>query len=89
VQEKPDHLKARGGVWFESETLKVHLGVDPDFVPAQKAHPDFSVTGLAELASTLSTAGCKISEEESIDGKARFFTKDPFGNRIEFIELMP
>ena len=26
---KPEHLRARGGVWFQTETLQLHLGVDP------------------------------------------------------------
>src|SRR5690554_4624320 len=36
---KPEHLAVRGGCWFESGALKVHLGVEADFVPARKAHP--------------------------------------------------
>ena len=36
---KPPHLAARGGCWFETRDVKIHLGVDPDFRPARKAHP--------------------------------------------------
>src|SRR5262249_25076277 len=38
---KPAHLTTRGGCWFERGSLKVHLGVEPDFRPAKKAHPAF------------------------------------------------
>jgi hypothetical protein len=38
-QPKPPHLAARGGCWFETDRVKVHLGVDADFRPAKKAHP--------------------------------------------------
>jgi hypothetical protein len=40
---KPQHLAMRGGCWFETAQVKVHLGVEPDFVPARKAHPAFIV----------------------------------------------
>ena len=36
---KPPELAKRGGAWFESGAVKVHLGVEPDFRPARKAHP--------------------------------------------------
>ena len=40
---KPPNLAKRGGCWFESGALKVHLGVEADFRPARKAHPAFIV----------------------------------------------
>ena len=36
---KPAEQRRRGGCWFEAGTVRVHLGVDPDFRPARKAHP--------------------------------------------------
>src|ERR1700722_4928457 len=33
---KPPHLAVRGGCWFERGPLKVHLGVEQDFVPTRK-----------------------------------------------------
>ena len=36
---KPPALAVRGGVWFETPALKIHLGVEKDFRPARKAHP--------------------------------------------------
>jgi hypothetical protein len=55
---KPPHLAVRGGCWFERGSLKVHLGVEENFVPARKAHPAFIVEGLRELAAGLQRAGC-------------------------------
>jgi hypothetical protein len=40
---KPQHLAMHGGCWFETAQVKVHLGVEPDFVPARKVHPAFIV----------------------------------------------
>jgi len=57
---KPPALAARGGAWFESGRLKVHLGVDRDFRPAQKAHPGLLVTGLEALIERLRAADVEI-----------------------------
>jgi catechol 2,3-dioxygenase-like lactoylglutathione lyase family enzyme len=83
---KPANLAPRGGCWFESGPLKVHLGVDPHFVPARKAHPAFVVEGLTELIEILRQAGCKVTEDQPLEGYNRKFVDDPFGNRIELLE---
>ena len=49
---KPSGLAARGGCWFEDGELKVHLGVEKNFVPAKKAHPAFIVDDLTCLLYT-------------------------------------
>ena len=46
---KPVELAIRGGCWFEHGALRIHLGVQDDFVPATKAHPAFAVTDLERL----------------------------------------
>ncbi|HLY04387.1 MAG TPA: VOC family protein [Rhizomicrobium sp.] len=83
---KPAELAARGGCWFESGALKVHLGVEADFRPARKAHPAFAVRGLAELVARLQEAGYEIRKADLADTH-RVFTFDPFGNRIELTEV--
>jgi catechol 2,3-dioxygenase-like lactoylglutathione lyase family enzyme len=83
---KPANLAARGGCWFESGQVKVHLGIDPHFVPARKAHPAFVVEGLTELIEILQQAGCKLTDDQPLDGYNRKFVDDPFGNRIELME---
>lgn len=84
---KPENLQARGGCWFQCGTQEVHIGVQADFTPAKKAHPGFTVNALEQLKSRLIAADCPITEEPPIAGRARFFTNDPFGNRIEFLEF--
>jgi catechol 2,3-dioxygenase-like lactoylglutathione lyase family enzyme len=83
---KPPHLVARGGCWFERGALKVHLGAEATFVPAQKAHPAFIVEGLRELATSLQRAGYRISRDQPLEGYERLYVDDPFGNRIELME---
>ncbi|REB08186.1 glyoxalase [Sporosarcina sp. BI001-red] len=84
--EKPENLKSRGGCWFQCGAQEVHIGIQSNFLPAKKAHPGFMVSNLSELRRQLEDAACLINEEPPIAGRARFFTHDPFGNRIEFLE---
>ena len=83
---KPASLAARGGAWFEHGDLHVHLGVDPEFRGAKKAHPAFQVTGLASFSARLRQAGAPVTEDDLLPGFARLFVHDPFGNRIELLE---
>jgi catechol 2,3-dioxygenase-like lactoylglutathione lyase family enzyme len=86
---KPPELAERGGCWFEGGSLKVHLGVEKNFIPARKAHPAFIVDGLRDLITKIEQAGYKVTEDQPIAGCDRKHIEDPFGNRIELIELQP
>jgi len=82
---KPPVLAARGGCWFGAGPAILHLGVEPSFAPARKAHPALLVDDLDALAATLTAAGYEcIPADGEIPGIRRFHTSDPFGNRIEF-----
>ena len=83
---KPDELAGRGGCWFASGAVTVHLGVDRNFVAAGKAHPAFIVDGLAVMEKKLKQAGYRVTEDEPLPGCDRRHVHDPFGNRIELIE---
>lgn len=84
--EKPENLRSRGGVWFQSSSLQLHLGVDPQFCPAAKAHVAFHVTNLEAVKEGLTTAGYTIKEDEPLPGYRRFYVEDPFGNRTEVLQ---
>ncbi len=84
--EKPEALRGRGGLWFRAGAVEVHLGVDADFRPALKAHPAFRAAGIDGLAERLVAAGHPVRWDEAIAGRRRFFSADPCGNRLEFIE---
>jgi catechol 2,3-dioxygenase-like lactoylglutathione lyase family enzyme len=83
---KPSQLATRGGCWFESSAVTVHLGIDKNFIAARKAHPAFIVDGLIDLEKKLKQAGYKVTTDEPIEGCDRCHVEDPFGNRIELIE---
>ena len=83
---KPPVLAVRGGAWFERGPLKIHLGVDRDFRPAQKAHPGLLVSGLDALVERLRAAGHVVVDDEPLAGYQRVYVNDPFGNRLELME---
>ena len=83
--EKPGPLSERGGCWFRSGTTIVHVGVDPEFRPQGKAHPAFLFGELDQLAGRLEAAGHDVSWDEALPDRRRFYSADPFGNRIEFM----
>src|SRR3954468_24417148 len=83
---KPAELAKRGGVWFESDVVKVHLGVDANFHSARKAHPGLLVRNLSALVLRLREAGVEVSEAEPTPGYDHVYASDPFGNRLEFLE---
>lgn len=85
---KPAHLAARGGAWFEAGELKVHLGVDADFRPAQKAHPAFEVDDLATLSEACTASGYRVISDQPLKGYTRVYVYDPFGNRIKLMERL-
>jgi catechol 2,3-dioxygenase-like lactoylglutathione lyase family enzyme len=86
---KPEHLAKRGGAWFESAHVKVHLGVETDFRPARKAHPGLLIQGLAALLDRLRAEGYPVTQDEPLPGYQRAYVDDPFGNRLELMEREP
>lgn len=83
--EKPQALRSRGGCWFCSGSTQLHIGVEAEFSPQRKAHPAFCVTDLDSLAEQLVAAGSEVIWDTALPDRKRFYTADPFGNRIEFI----
>lgn len=86
---KPANLEAHGGCWFEEGDLRVHLGVEPDFRSARKAHPAFVVDDLDALRGVLEDASVEIADDQPLSGFKRFHASDPFGNRLEFLQPTP
>ena len=83
---KPPELAKRGGCWFESGEVQIHLGVEKDFRPAKKAHPALHCRDYEALLQRLSQADVPVAEVGDIPGVRRCHIYDPFGNRIELIE---
>jgi catechol 2,3-dioxygenase-like lactoylglutathione lyase family enzyme len=80
--EKPGPLQARGGVWFVEG---IHVSGEEEFIPARRAHPALRVGDLDALAARLAAAGCAVEWDDRWPGVRRFYTSDPFGNRLEVL----
>jgi catechol 2,3-dioxygenase-like lactoylglutathione lyase family enzyme len=87
--EKPEALRERGGVWFRCGEQQLHVGVEDDFTPARKAHPAIGVAAgeLDVLGERLRDAGERVDWDEALAGVRRFYSRDPWGNRIELLEV--
>ncbi|MDX2852640.1 VOC family protein [Actinacidiphila glaucinigra] len=83
---KPPVLAARGGCWFATGAVQLHIGVEADFRPARKAHPGLRVSGIEAYAERLESRGAAVVWDGDLPGHRRFHTDDPFGNRLEFLE---
>ena len=86
---KPAELAKRGGAWFESGSVQLHIGVEADFHPARKAHPAFIVDNLDECITKVKAAGYETdTSQPPLVGYKRAHVFDPFGNRIELMEKL-
>lgn len=86
---KPDSLKGRGGFWVELGKFQIHFGVEDNIDRnATKAHLAYQVSDLAIWKEKLTQRGIKILDGIPIPKVERFEFRDPFGNRIEFLQLM-
>ena len=80
-------LAKRGGAWFQSGNVQLHLGVENDFHPARKAHPAFIVDEIEAVLEKVQLAGYETdTSQPPLDGYKRSHIFDPFGNRIELME---
>jgi len=83
---RPESLGGSGGGWFVAGGVNLHLGVGEPFHPTAKGHPAILTRDLSPLRARLDAAGVKIEPAAKLPGFDRFHVRDPFGNRIEFMQ---
>ena len=86
--QRPEGLQRSGGVWFQAGGQELHLGTDDAHLPPKRPHPGFRVgrsVELDEVAERLTSNRYDVEWDERIEGRRRFYTRDPFGNRIELL----
>ncbi len=85
--EKPNPLKQRGGFWLRVGTQELHISPEDGINrSATKAHLAFEVTELETVRQVLEQAGCDVFDGTTIPNCRRLETRDPFGNRLEFLQ---
>jgi catechol 2,3-dioxygenase-like lactoylglutathione lyase family enzyme len=86
---KPKELAGRGGFWLAVGDRQVHVGTeDASSRDNTKAHVAYLVEDLEEWRDRLATHGIEAKNGIQIPGYTRFEFRDPFGNRIEFMETV-
>jgi catechol 2,3-dioxygenase-like lactoylglutathione lyase family enzyme len=84
--EKPAAMAGRNSIWFAAGAVNLHLGVEPDFHPAKRAHPAFVVADLDDILAACERAGLSVKLDTSFNGFRRVHVLDPFSNRLELME---
>jgi catechol 2,3-dioxygenase-like lactoylglutathione lyase family enzyme len=88
--EKPDGLKARGGIWVAIGDQQLHIGVEDGVIRrATKAHVAYEVDDLPQWRDRQAAAKVSIAESIPIPHCDRLEFRDPFNNRIELIQQTP
>jgi catechol 2,3-dioxygenase-like lactoylglutathione lyase family enzyme len=83
---KPPQMAERKSIWFVAGAVNLHLGIEPNFTPAKRAHPAFVVEGLDAILAACDGAGISSKPDTSFNGLRRVHVFDPFGNRLELME---
>lgn len=83
---KPTDMAKRGGCWFESGSVQIHVGIEPDFKASKKAHPALRCSNYQQTIQRLQDFGIEVKEADGMPGVLRAHILDPFGNRIELID---
>ena len=75
------------GFWCHNNGVMVHVGEDPE-IRRTKAHPAFEIENVAGVRQYIEGLGIKTRDEPFIPHRERFSFRDPFDNRIEFLEIV-
>ena len=87
--EKPEPLAGNGGGWYRLGAIELHVSPeDGDGAGrASKRHVCYVVFDLKEAEAELVRQGVEtIPDRQPIAGWARFYIRDPGGNRIEIAQ---
>lgn len=84
---KPAALLMNGGFWCRAGAIELHIGLEESAGTKSKRHPAFEVEDLEDARNYLTKLSVEMKEEIQVPGVNRFSFFDPFGNRIELLEL--
>lgn len=84
---KPESLQGRGGFWLELGEIQIHIGVEDDFDRSKtKAHLAYEVDDLESCRKKLEESNIEVINGIPIPDYVRFEFRDPFDNRVEFLQ---
>ncbi len=77
-----------GAIWYQIGNIQLHIRAEDQPGPLSQRHSAFVVTDLEAARLKLLEAQVKIRPDSQIPDRKRFSFWDPFGNRIELIEMI-
>jgi catechol 2,3-dioxygenase-like lactoylglutathione lyase family enzyme len=83
---RPDHLFSSVGYWLNIGDIQLHIGVEPSLARSIR-HTAFQVKDLDEAVKLFEIHNVEMVAEPHIPGRKRFAFIDPFGNRMELLQL--
>jgi len=85
--ERPDYLFSTPGHWFDIGDIQLHIGVEPQ-VPRSVRHIAFEIKNVDNALKLFEKHNVELVEEPVIPGRKRFAFIDPFGNRMELLQMV-
>jgi catechol 2,3-dioxygenase-like lactoylglutathione lyase family enzyme len=86
--DKPENRRANGGFWLRAGNLQVHVGLEDKIDRGKtKAHAAYRVENLEFWRKKLTDAKFELIESAPFPHAVAFEFRDPFGNRVELIQL--
>jgi catechol 2,3-dioxygenase-like lactoylglutathione lyase family enzyme len=92
-KRRPMGLRDRALIWFDvgDGEDEIHLiRMDPDAFtsPRREDHLCIEVDDIDAMRTHLRQQDVPVQETSVIDNRPRFFVTDPFGNRIELVQII-
>ena len=85
---RPEAELGRSGIWYALGATELHIQCRDEGPAADSDyHPALVVEELMALRIHLESNGVRTDDAPTLMGRERFFARDPFGNRIEFMSL--
>ena len=85
---RPEAELGRPGIWYRLGDTELHIqcrdGAQPD---RSDYHPALIVDDLGAMKEHLLANDVEVEEAQTLQGRERFFCRDPFGNRIELMTM--
>ena len=85
--ERPAGLNDSKGYWFNIADIELHIGIEP-LSSRSRRHSAFEINNITEAREHLNHHGVEIVEEPDIAGRERFAFIDPFGNKLELLQMI-
>jgi catechol 2,3-dioxygenase-like lactoylglutathione lyase family enzyme len=83
---RPAAELGRPGIWYRVGESELHIQARDGYRAERgEHHPALVVDDVPGLKAHLVANGVEIQDAQPLSDRERFFARDPFGNRLEFL----